>query len=110
MVGNLYAIFNRVSMCLNWLAWFIPKEVDVLPEQKPANLALKSRWHDMTRSWVVPPPSNSHHQDYYIFSRGSQPKPSFATGILGGGTTQDLDLRFAPPQNTRIPSLGGKES
>ena len=21
----------------------------------------------------------SHHQDYYIFSRGSQPKPSFAT-------------------------------
>ena len=30
----------------------------------------------------------SHHQEYYIFSRGSQPKPSFATGILGGGTTQ----------------------
>ncbi len=27
----------------------------------------------------------SHHQDYYIFSRESQPKPSFATGILGGG-------------------------
>ena len=21
--------------------------------------------------WVVPPPSNSHHQDYYSFSRGS---------------------------------------
>ena len=39
-------------------------------------------------SWVVPLPSNSHHQDYYVFSRGSQPKPSFATGILGGGTTQ----------------------
>ena len=38
--------------------------------------------------WVVPPPSNSHHQDYYILSRGFQPKPSFATGILGGGTTQ----------------------
>ena len=25
----------------------------------------------LTLSWVVPPPSNSHHQDYYIFSRGS---------------------------------------
>ena len=25
-----------------------------------------------------------------IFSRGSQPKPSFATGILGGGTTQAI--------------------
>ena len=30
-------------------------------------------------------PSNSHHQDYYIFRiRKSQPKPSFAAGILGG--------------------------
>ena len=34
--------------------------------------------------WVLPPPSNSHHQDYYMFNRESQPKPSFATGILGG--------------------------
>ena len=36
------------------------------------------------------PPSQdaSHHQDYCIFSRGSRTKPSFATGILGGGTTQ----------------------
>ena len=32
------------------------------------------------------PPSqdSSHHQDYYIFSRGSQPKPSFAT-VAGRG-------------------------
>ena len=36
-------------------------------------------------TWVVPPPSKSHHHDYCIFSRGSQPKPSFATGILGRG-------------------------
>ena len=46
--------------------------------------------------WVVPPPSNSHHQDYYIF----QPKPSFATGILGGGTTQkiasSLEISMSP--------------
>ncbi len=27
-----------------------------------------------------PAQDSSHHQDYYIFSRGSQPKPSFATG------------------------------
>ena len=44
----------------------------------------------MAMFWVVPPPSNSQHQDCYIFSRGSQPKPSFATGILGGGTTQAM--------------------
>ena len=43
-------------------------------------------------TWVVPPPSNSHHQDYYIFSRGSQPRTSFATGILGGGTTQGITV------------------
>ena len=42
---------------------------------------------EMAISWVVPPPSNSHHQDCYVFSRGSQPKPSFATGILGGGSS-----------------------
>ena len=41
--------------------------------------------------WVVPPPSNSHHQDYYIFSRESQPKPSFPL-LLGGGTTQIIFL------------------
>ena len=29
--------------------------------------------------------NNSDHQEYHVFSRGSQPKPSFATGILGGG-------------------------
>ena len=40
-------------------------------------------------TWVVTPPSNSHHQDYYIFSRESQPKPSFAT-ITGWG----VDLKY----------------
>ena len=29
--------------------------------------------------WMWPPHSNSDYQDYYIFSRGSQPKPSFPT-------------------------------
>ena len=38
------------------------------------------------------PPSNSHHQDYETFLVGdpnlNHPKPSFAAGILGRGTTQ----------------------
>ena len=45
------------------------------------------RWHHHLKIgivWVVPPPSNSHHQDYSIFSRASQPKPSFAT-VTGRG-------------------------
>ena len=35
-------------------------------------------------AWVVPLPSNSHHQDSYIFSRESRTKPSFAT-VTGRG-------------------------
>ena len=31
-----------------------------------------------------PPHSDSDHQDYYIFSRGSQPKPSFPTVTVRG--------------------------
>ena len=34
---------------------------------------------------LPPTQDSSDHQDYYIFSREFQPKPSFATGILGGG-------------------------
>ena len=34
--------------------------------------------------WVWPHHSNSDHQDYYILSRESQPKPSFAT-VTGRG-------------------------
>ena len=40
--------------------------------------------------WVWPRPSNSDHQDYYIFSRESRTKPLFATGILGRGHTQHI--------------------
>ena len=34
--------------------------------------------------WVWPPPCNSDHQDYYIFNRESQPKPSFTTVTVRG--------------------------
>ena len=43
--------------------------------------------------WVVSLPSNSHHQDYNIFGRGSRPKPSFA--IIAGKVGQpnwDLEM------------------
>ena len=35
--------------------------------------------------WVWPPHSNSDHQDYYIFSRGSQTKPSFVPTVTVRG-------------------------
>ena len=48
---------------------------------------------------VLSPPAqdSSHHQDYYIFSRESRTKPSFATGILGGGTTQVIAIGVPCP-------------
>ena len=59
----------------------------------------------ITIVWVVPPPSKSHHQDYYIFSRESQPKPSFATGILGGGTTQGIGMIFHSLRRSHLPPV-----
>ena len=57
------------------------------------------------------PPSQdaSHHQDYYIFSRGSQPKPSFAT-VTGRGGNQNytrilLNFVDVHPQNLTAPPL-----
>ena len=52
--------------------------------------------------WVVPPPSKSHHQDYYIFSKESRTKPSFPL-LLGGGTTQLIGfLRGGPFGKIRV--------
>ena len=66
-----------------------------------------SPWNVKSFWWVVPPPSNSDHQDYYIFSRDPY-KPSFATGILGGGTTQYIHIIYIPSYNLKIsPHFGG---
>ena len=43
-----------------------------------ASTPKKRSWnHAWWVHWAVPPPSNSHHQDYYIFGRGSQPNLHF---------------------------------
>ena len=58
--------------------------------------ALKTEgiWISIGISWNYPPPSNSHHQDYFIFSRESQPKPSFVT-VTGWGVNQ-RDIKGCP--------------
>ena len=49
----------------------------------------------------LPPTQDaSHHQDYYIFSRESQPKPSFATVTgwgVDGTTPISLGLSWGTP-------------
>ena len=48
---------------------------------------------------TTPQPSNSHHQDYSLFSRESQPKPSFMT-VTGWG----VDQRFNKQQWHETPT------
>ena len=49
--------------------------------------------HGVNNDLGCPPAQDaSHHQDYHIFRFGDPKlKPSFATGILGGGTTPNND-------------------
>ena len=55
--------------------------------------------HEKKHSWncenglELPPTQDaSHHQDYSIFSLEPPPKPSFVTGILGGGVDQNRQV------------------
>ena len=56
-------------------------------------------------TWVVPLPSNSHHQGCYVFSRGSHPKPSFATATTGRGDNPNYDQLFFLKKTPIILSL-----
>ena len=67
------------------LGWYHPSCLwKTFSFQKNAN---KKRL-DLYNLGCPPAQNSSDHQIYYIFSRESQAKPSFVTGILGGGTTQ----------------------
>ena len=43
-------------------------------------------------SWVIPLPSNSHHQEYSIFRIGNPNLNFHLPLLLGRGTTQDMKL------------------
>ena len=52
--------------------WAIDGYSSVLNDQQTSNwLGVELSPDNITIHWVVPPPSKSHHQDYYIFSRES---------------------------------------
>ena len=61
------------------------------------------------------PSQDASDQDYYIFSRESQPKPLFATGILGRGHTQGIlavsfrDGFYAVDETTSVPTHSSSE-
>ena len=70
-----------------FLPTFYQDGISVLPValwlSKPI---LKQRTNIIT--WNYPPRSNSHHQDYEIFSRESRTKPSFVA-VTGQGVDQN---------------------
>ncbi len=45
-------------------------------------------------------PVTSHRQDYYIFSKGSQPKPSFATLTGKGDNPENIWIKHISNKNT----------
>ena len=67
-----------------------------LPNQNKNTNALYMCFYSI--HWVVPPPSNSYHQDYSIFSRGSLyiPINLHLPLLLGGGTTQCIQYKQTP--------------
>ena len=94
-------VIRKCDLDLGLHAWriFVP-----LISGIPGNGAFGIQWDP---GWVAetmpgnviylglsPCPGCSHHQDCYVFSRGSQPKPSFATGILGGGLPPNIYIRL----------------
>ncbi len=75
------------------------KWVKIFPKDRDE---IQQIFENTSQLWIIrcvwPPPSNSHHQDYYIFSGRSQPKPSFPTGILGGGPHPNYTI-YPPSPN-----------
>ena len=59
--------------------------------------------------WVAPLPSNSHHQDYYIFRRGFPIKPInlYLPLLLGGGTTQPIHTTGLKTTDSILPKSWG---
>ncbi len=75
------------------------------PAEKSVNRFQSCQRKFFEGPWVWPPPGNSDHQDDITFLVGDPYKPSFATGILGGGHTQDPTL-----QETNISHQSEKEN
>ena len=60
---------------------------------------------DIYLGTTPPPPSNSHHQGYSIFSRESQPKPSQTPLLVGRGYPQHILLIQMPPLPRKIATI-----
>ncbi len=81
-VGLLTKPWFWVWDCVSLLS-FTTKKVAQHPCKNLMFPSLAEASNSISKAWRLAP-SNSHHQDCYGFSRGSQPKPSLAT-VTGRG-------------------------
>ena len=79
MSGQIIATSHDLTPNCSW-----EREMGPLISGKSWLVKHYSIWPDLDIHLVWPPPSNSHHQDYYIFRIGDPYKPSFAT-VTGRG-------------------------
>ena len=83
--GKICQTFGRVTY---WTFGFFSESVQQVSTYMLWTL---ESWAPKNASWrnisfrSTPPSSNSHHQDYYSFSRESQPKPTFCHCYWVGG-------------------------
>ena len=79
-VGLQWYLLNKKKHVITLSHQMPPKGSCKVKVEESALGKIKSTWRIMKyrMRWVRPLPSNSH-QDYYLSSRGSQPKPLFTT-------------------------------
>lgn len=87
--------YFNVFFLVAWKALMACHDCEVYPSFQSSNYNLWLMFITMTIQylllqstcigWVVPLFDSSHHQEFYICHRGSQPKPFLATILLGKG-------------------------
>lgn len=102
---------ERIIQVLVYLTVWKPKSLArwrSFPIRSLLTLVLKTKGKSRTIDWVVPLPSNSHRWDcscfFFMFSRGSRTKPSFAPGTPGRGFRPKTIDRYLHQMNCRSAS------
>ena len=88
--GHLQQFCQVFKLLQTFLAALLAAQKN-LSDLKKKMLKNTAQKHVMS---LVVPQDASHHQDYEPFLVGNPYKPSFVTGILGGGSTQVISFNL----------------
>lgn len=105
--GKLFD-FEAFSVAIVWLPWRQrSSESSGCSNRSPIESTVAAPG---SCDWVVPLPSQSHHQDYHIYRIRDPYKPSFALLFRRGGTTQNIDQKENKAMQTKINYCWWKKS